>query len=90
MYHNTTHQRIRSTALGMASGVGRMGGMIGPLLGGFLLSITLPIQMNFLAFAIPGVIAAVALALVPEKRSFMYTQGKQSDEEKVVPLRPAK
>ena len=81
---------IRSTALGMASGVGRMGGMIGPLLGGFLLSITLPIQMNFLAFAIPGVIAAVALALVPEKRSFMYTQAKQSGGEKVVPLRPAK
>jgi MFS transporter, AAHS family, benzoate transport protein len=50
----------------------------------------LPIQMNFLAFAIPGVIAAVALALVPEKRSFMYTQAKQSDGEKVVPLRPAK
>ena len=27
---------IRSTALGMASGVGRIGGMLGPILGGFL------------------------------------------------------
>ena len=28
---------IRSTALGMASGIGRIGGMLGPILGGFLL-----------------------------------------------------
>ena len=60
---------IRSTALGTASGIGRIGGMLGPILGGFLLSISLPIQMNFIAFAIPGLIAAVALALVPEKGS---------------------
>ena len=60
---------IRSTALGMASGVGRIGGMFGPLLGGFLLSISLPIQLNFIAFAIPGVIAAVALAIVPQKQT---------------------
>ena len=51
---------IRSTALGMASGIGRIGGMLGPILGGFLLSITLPIHMNFIAFAIPGLIAAIA------------------------------
>lgn len=60
---------IRSTALGMASGVGRIGGMFGPLSGGFLLSVSLPIQLNFIAFAIPGVIAAVALAIVPQKQT---------------------
>ena len=60
---------IRSTALGMASGIGRIGGMLGPILGGFLLSITLPIHMNFIAFAIPGLIAAIALALVPVKHA---------------------
>ncbi|MCQ6277564.1 aromatic acid/H+ symport family MFS transporter [Bacillus sp. V3B] len=58
---------IRSTALGTASGIGRIGGMLGPILGGFLLSIALPIHLNFIAFAIPGLIAAIALALVPEK-----------------------
>jgi len=57
---------IRSTALGMASGIGRIGGMLGPLLGGFLLSISLPIHLNFIAFAIPGLIAAVAIGFVPE------------------------
>lgn len=61
---------IRSTALGMASGVGRIGGMLGPLLGGFLLSVTLPIHLNFIAFAIPGLIAAVALALVPGRHAY--------------------
>ena len=66
---------IRSTALGMASGIGRIGGMLGPIMGGFLLSITLPIHMNFIAFAIPGLIAAIALALVPVKHA-----SKESNE----------
>jgi AAHS family benzoate transporter-like MFS transporter len=66
---------IRSTALGMASGMGRIGGMLGPLLGGFLLSVTLPIHLNFIAFAIPGLIAAVALALVPGR----YAHSNEGD-----------
>jgi MFS transporter, AAHS family, benzoate transport protein len=61
---------IRSTALGTASGIGRFGGMFGPMVGGILLSVSLPIQINFLAFAIPGLIASVALAIVPSKRSY--------------------
>lgn len=64
---------IRSTALGMSSGIGRLGGMMGPVLGGFLLSVALPIELNFLAFAIPGLIATIALSLIPEKRSFIKT-----------------
>ena len=39
---------LRSTALGIASGVGRIGAMLGPTIGGILLSMTLPIQINFL------------------------------------------
>lgn len=58
---------VRSTALGMASGIGRIGGMLGPILGGFLLSVALPIHLNFIAFAIPGLIAAIALSIVPGK-----------------------
>ncbi|MFS0781201.1 MFS transporter [Bacillus sp. 1P06AnD] len=61
---------VCSTALGMASGIGRVGGIIGPLMGGFLLAQHLPIHMNFIAFAIPGVIASVALSLVPEKLAY--------------------
>ena len=29
---------MRSTGLGVASGIGRLGGMIGPILGGFLIN----------------------------------------------------
>ena len=70
---------VRSTALGMASGIGRIGGMLGPLLGGFLLSISLPIHMNFIAFAIPGLIAALALALVPAKNAHINESDTTSE-----------
>jgi AAHS family benzoate transporter-like MFS transporter len=54
---------IRSTGLGWASGIGRNGAIVGPLLGGALLGINLPLQLNFMAFAIPGAIAAIAMSV---------------------------
>ena len=54
---------IRSTGLGWASGIGRNGAIVGPLLGGALLGINLPLQLNFLAFAVPGAIAAIAMTV---------------------------
>jgi AAHS family benzoate transporter-like MFS transporter len=55
---------IRSTGIGWASGVGRTGAIAGPILGGALQAINLPLTYNFLAFAIPGAIAALAMTLV--------------------------
>lgn len=52
---------IRSTGLGWASGVGRIGAIVGPLLGGMLLAAQLPLSMNFIAFAVPGAISALAM-----------------------------
>jgi len=69
---------VRSTALGIASGIGRFGGMLGPTLGGVLLAADLQIQFNFLAFAIPGVFAALALGLVSGKRAY----GKNEADER--------
>lgn len=60
---------VRSTALGTASSVGRIGGMMGPLLGGLLLSFSLPIQSVFMAFAIPGVCSALAIAMVRNRHA---------------------
>lgn len=71
---------IRSTALGMSSGIGRIGGMLGPLLGGFLLSISLPLHLNFIAFAIPGLIAAIALAIVPERHAHYHKEAVEEEE----------
>ncbi len=62
---------IRATGLGWASGIGRNGAIVGPLLGGALMAIELPLQLNFMAFAIPGVIAALAMTVfaLNERRS---------------------
>lgn len=61
---------IRSTGIGWASGVGRIGGILGPILGGTLLSLELPLQANFLAFAIPGALAAIAICFVSIRYSY--------------------
>lgn len=60
---------MRSTAIGFASGIGRIGGIIGPTFGGILVSLNLSTQMNFLSFAIPGILAAIAFSFVPVKRT---------------------
>jgi MFS transporter, AAHS family, benzoate transport protein len=60
---------MRSTAIGLASGVGRMGAIVGPMFGGVLLTLSLPVEMNFLFFAIPGLVAALAFLFVPLSRS---------------------
>lgn len=59
--------RVRSTYVSMAAAVGRCGAVAGPLLGGFLFSLSLPFEHNFLAFAIPGLIAVIAVLLVSQK-----------------------
>ncbi|MCJ8509404.1 aromatic acid/H+ symport family MFS transporter [Rhizobium lemnae] len=52
---------IRSTGLGWASGVGRIGAIVGPTFGGYLLAQELPLQQNFMLFAVPAVISAFAM-----------------------------
>lgn len=52
---------VRSTGLGWASGVGRIGAIVGPTLGGVLLAQQLPLAQNFLIFAAPAVISTLAM-----------------------------
>jgi len=52
---------IRSTGLGWASGIGRNGAILGPMLGGALMSAAVPLPMNFLAFALSGGVACLAM-----------------------------
>jgi MFS transporter, AAHS family, benzoate transport protein len=54
---------IKTTGLGWASGVGRVGAIVGPLLGGLLLAAKLPMALNFVAFAVPGLISVAAMML---------------------------
>lgn len=64
LYANTAQfypLAIRSTGLGWASGIGRTGAIVGPLLGGWLMAAALPLKLNFLVFAVPGLVAALAI-----------------------------
>jgi AAHS family benzoate transporter-like MFS transporter len=58
----------RATGLGLSLGVGRLGGVLGPTLGGYLIAAELSQRANFLVFALPAVIAGVLVAVTPMPR----------------------
>lgn len=60
---------VRSTGIGWASGVGRSGAILAPIVIGTLVGMALPLQQNFVAIAIPAVIAVVAVSLIRHGRS---------------------
>ena len=59
---------IRSTGAGWALGVGRIGTITGPLLGGLLLVLGLSSQNLFIVAAIPAIIAALSMATLGRLR----------------------
>jgi MFS transporter, AAHS family, 4-hydroxybenzoate transporter len=73
--------RIRSTGVGWALGIGRLGGIAGPALGGSLLAFGLPPKQIFLCACGPALIAAFATVLLTVKAP------KQRDV--VVPATPS-
>lgn len=61
---------IRSTGMGWALGIGRVGSIVGPLVGGAMLAAKVGVDTLFTVAAIPALIAAAAaLALVGVARS---------------------
>jgi AAHS family 4-hydroxybenzoate transporter-like MFS transporter len=54
---------IRATGLGWASGIGRIGSIIGPTLGGILLSMQWAPRQIFLAATLPALVAALAAVM---------------------------
>jgi MFS transporter, AAHS family, benzoate transport protein len=56
---------VRGTALGMAAGVGRVGAIVGPFLGGALVTAGIAYPWGFYMFAVAAVLAVVALSFVP-------------------------
>lgn len=55
---------VRATGVGWGIGVGRVGAIVGPALGGVLIGVGLSINANFIVFAVPMLIAAGATALI--------------------------
>lgn len=66
---------FRSTALGSVNSFGRLGGAIGPTIGGILIAVKVSMTVNFIIFAIPAVIAAIVIIL-----SIDYTKYSFPDE----------
>jgi len=60
---------IRSTGVGFASGVGRIGAIVAPVLIGWLVSLKLPLEQNFMAIGVAGLIGAAAVTLVNQTRA---------------------
>jgi MFS transporter, AAHS family, benzoate transport protein len=55
----------RATATGWALSFARIGAISGPLIGGWIGSMALPFQWNFIVFAAVALVAAGAVALIP-------------------------
>lgn len=60
--------RLRGTALGWALGVGRIGAVVAPQVGGLLLAAGLGVGANFLAFGIAAALAGALLWSCPRPR----------------------
>ncbi|MFJ8361630.1 MFS transporter [Streptomyces sp. NPDC093984] len=60
--------QIRATALGWALGIGRFGAVAGPAVGGLLVAADVGAAVNFYAFAVPAVLGAGSVLLLPGRR----------------------
>jgi len=78
---------IRATGLGWALGIGRSGAILAPILIGALVSMSLPLQQNFNAIAIPAVIGMVAVLMIQHSRS---ASAHQEDVSAEIPDAPAR
>jgi MFS transporter, AAHS family, 4-hydroxybenzoate transporter len=61
--------RMRTSGIGWALGIGRLGGITAAPLGGFLLARGLPPRQIFLSACVFAVVAAVAAALLALRRT---------------------
>ena len=60
-YYPTT---IRATGIGWGLGVGRLGAIIGPIIIGAILSLSLPVKYNFITLSIPCFIALICVYFI--------------------------
>ncbi|MGW1681874.1 MFS transporter [Saccharopolyspora sp. NPDC002376] len=58
---------MRATGLGWALGVGRLGAIVGPIYGSFILTSGWGLEANFYAFAVPAVLGAVCMLFIPAR-----------------------
>lgn len=65
---------IRSTGVGFASGIGRLGAIVAPVLIGALVAMKLPLEQNFLAIGFAGLLGTLAVILINHGKSASMAQ----------------
>ncbi|TAJ92280.1 MAG: MFS transporter [Gammaproteobacteria bacterium] len=75
---------FRSKAVGFAFAVGRLGAVTGPLIGGVLIGMKLPINQLFMIGAIPLIIGAIAAAILA-RVCYQRFRGFQLDDAPATP-----
>jgi benzoate transport len=73
---------VRATGVGFVTGIGRSGGVISPLVSGYLLGIGLPYSQVSVLMALGSGLAAVALLLSYQPASRMRQQEIQAEQDK--------
>lgn len=71
---------MRSTGVGLAFGVGRLGAILGPALTGVLMSLHFSYRTNMLALATPGIVAAICILLIRDRYNFGRQQEFQRQQ----------
>lgn len=61
---------VKSTMMGWGLSVGRFGGLLGPLVGGILLNFHATQFVSYLAFAVPCLVSALAIAIVQDRFAY--------------------
>ena len=67
---------IRSNGVGWANGVGRIGSILGPVIGGVLIGLDLPVSQLFLVAAVPPLCAALGCFALARLQSSVMLNGQ--------------
>lgn len=65
---------MRATATGWALSFARVGAILGPVVGGWLSSMQVSTEWNFITFGVVALTAAIAVALIPSKTPFVEAE----------------
>lgn len=68
--------RIRATGIGWTLGMGRGGAILAPIVIGILVAMKLQLELNFMAIAVPGLVAALAVMMIDHGRSASAVAGQ--------------
>ena len=74
-------QSMRSTGMGFAFGVGRFGGIFGPVIAGVLLGFKAQLSVIFIVLASTGVICSILILLVRKKYSYSYLSRQDASKQ---------